>query len=67
MFKRVVFGRFPVSHLVGLALLALLIPVIGHLSIAIAGSLTTVVLIVVAVWDSLERRRQPAAHHGAAR
>jgi low temperature requirement protein LtrA len=67
MFKRVVFGRFPVSHLVGLALLAMLIPVIGHLSIAIAGSLTTVVLIVVAVWDSLERRRQPAAHHGAAR
>ncbi|RYF52984.1 MAG: low temperature requirement protein A, partial [Comamonadaceae bacterium] len=66
MFKRVVFGRLPVSHLAGLALLALLIPVLGHMSIAMAGSLTTAVLIVVAIWDSRVRRRQPAAHHNAA-
>lgn len=65
MFKRVVHGRFPVSHIVGLLLLALLIPVIGHGSIAVAGSCTTAVIIVVAIWDSVARRRQPATRHVA--
>lgn len=57
LFKRVVHGRFPLSHFVGLALLALLIPVVGHLSIALAGTLTTLVVIMVAIWDSVTRRR----------
>lgn len=65
MFKRAVHGRFPVSHIVGLLLLALLIPVIGHGSIAVAGSCTTAVIIVVAIWDSVARRRQPATRHVA--
>lgn len=60
LFKRVVHGSFPVSHAVGLLLLALSIPVIGHLSIAIAGTCTTVVVIVVALWDSVARRRRHA-------
>ena len=66
MFKRVVHGRFPVSHIVGLLLLALLIPVIGHGSIAVAGSCTTAVIIVVAIWDSVARRRQPATRQHVA-
>lgn len=65
LFKRVVHGRFPASHAVGLLLLALLIPVVGHLSIAIAGTCTTLVVIVVACWDSVVRRRQHAGHPAA--
>lgn len=61
LFKHVVHGRFPVSHVAGLVLLALLVPVIGHVSIAMAGTFTTLVVIVVALWDSVARRRAAQA------
>lgn len=66
MFKRVVHGRFPLSHIAGVALLGLLIPVIGHASIAVAGTCTTAILLAVAVWDSVVRRRSVAPQKGAA-
>lgn len=62
LFKRVVHGNFPLSHLAGLVLLALLIPVAGHLSITLAGTCTTAVVILVAVWESVSRRRRHGGH-----
>jgi low temperature requirement protein LtrA len=58
LFKRVVYGRFPLSHIAGLVLLALLTPVAMHTSVVLAGALTTAVIVVVAIWDSVTRRRE---------
>jgi low temperature requirement protein LtrA len=52
LFKRVSARHFPLSHLVGLGLLALLIPVAAVASpLALSGA-TTLVLVIVAVWET---------------
>jgi low temperature requirement protein LtrA len=56
LYKRVVYGWFPLSHWVGLALLALLAPIAFHTDLLMTGGLTTVVMIVVAAWESVSRR-----------
>jgi low temperature requirement protein LtrA len=51
LFKRVTGGRYPLSHLVGLALLALLIPLPLVVSPFVIGAIATLVLVIVAVWE----------------
>ena len=52
LFKRVSAQHFPLSHLVGLGLLALLVPAAAVASPLALTSATTLVLIVVAVWET---------------
>ncbi|GII27735.1 membrane protein [Planotetraspora mira] len=57
LFKRVLWGRFPASHLAGLAALIALAPaglVVPPLAVAAAAM---AVVIAVALWDSVGRRR----------
>ncbi|HEY0661967.1 MAG TPA: low temperature requirement protein A [Lysobacter sp.] len=53
----------PLSHLVGLALLLVLVPfAFSHALSALAlGAITTTILMVVATWETLALRRPPAA------
>jgi low temperature requirement protein LtrA len=59
-YKRVVYGWFPPSHLAGVAMLMLLIPAALVTSRLAVGAATSVVLIVVAVWQSRRAPRLPA-------
>jgi low temperature requirement protein LtrA len=52
LFKRTLYGRMPLSHLVGLALLALLTPAALVLSPLALAATATVVLVIVAVWET---------------
>jgi len=49
-------SNFPLSHLVGLGLLALLVAPAFKLTVVWVTALTTVVLLVVAVWETLSLR-----------
>ncbi|WP_454674318.1 low temperature requirement protein A [Achromobacter pestifer] len=65
IYKTVVYARFPLSHVVGLVMLAVLAPVSYVTDNLMVGGLTTVIMIVVAVWESRSRRstaRARAAH-----
>lgn len=57
LFKRVIAGRLPLSHLAGMALLAALLPISLSLSPLLLATATTVVLIVVAIWEMVSLRR----------
>lgn len=50
-FKTVTWGRVPLSHLVGLALLAVLLAITPLLTLIAQGLLATLALVVVAVWE----------------
>lgn len=63
LFKRVVRGFLPQSHLYGLGLLAVLGVFAPHLSVMVVGTLTTVVMIAVAALEAVVRRRAWAAEH----
>jgi low temperature requirement protein LtrA len=68
LFKKTVNGtNLPLSHLIGLALLAVLVSAIGHWSIATLGMATTLVLVLVALWEmcSLRGLRQSLANEDA--
>ena len=68
LFKKTVNGtNLPLSHLIGLALLAVLVSAIGHWSIATLGMATTLVLVLVALWEmcSLRGLRQLLANEDA--
>ena len=56
LFKRATADRPALSHLVGLGLLALLVPVSFGLQPLALGALTTLVLVVVAMWETLSLR-----------
>lgn len=56
LFKCVIAGRLPLSHLIGLALLAALLPLAWSLSLLALASATTAMLIVVAVWEMVSLR-----------
>ena len=59
LFKRAMTGRAPLSHMVGLALFALLSPVALMFSpLALAGAVT-LILIVVATWETVSLREGP--------
>lgn len=55
-YKRIIYNHYPLSHLVGLALLAILIPISFLTDLLMVGILTMLVLIMVAVWSSLKRK-----------
>ena len=57
LFKRVVYGGFPRSHLLGMGALLLLWPLLPSLNLLAAGCLTTAVLVLVTVWAAYSRRR----------
>ncbi|HEX6396671.1 MAG TPA: low temperature requirement protein A [Steroidobacteraceae bacterium] len=59
-FKRASALYYPLSHLVGLGLLALLAPVALRVTPLMLGAATTVVLILVAVWETRSFSRGPA-------
>jgi low temperature requirement protein LtrA len=68
-FKRASAKHYPLSHLVGLGLLAALVPVALGLTPLALGAATTAVLVLVAVWETRsfaqgasEHRTQPKAH-----
>jgi low temperature requirement protein LtrA len=63
LFKRLSAPHLPLSHLVGLGLLALLIPAVPVTTPLLLSSATTAVLIVVAAWESISLRDSP---HGEA-
>lgn len=52
MFKRLSARYFPLSHLVGLGLLALLVPVAIVASPLVLSGATTLVLVIVAIWET---------------
>jgi low temperature requirement protein LtrA len=58
LFRRAVGQRLPLSHLIGLLLLLLEIPLARIVSVLTLGSITTLVLIVVAVWEILAPRQK---------
>ena len=60
LYKRIVYRRIPLSHLIGFALLAILVPVAFVTDLLMVDGLTTVILIVVAAWESISRRRGTA-------
>jgi low temperature requirement protein LtrA len=52
LFKQAIWGRMPLSHLGGLATLAALVPFLSHLPpLALAGA-ATLVLVIVASWET---------------
>lgn len=59
LFKRYVVGRAPLSHIIGLAILAAMVPFASHMSPLLIGAATTGVMVLVTV---LELRGQPARH-----
>jgi low temperature requirement protein LtrA len=60
-FKRASAKYYPLSHLVGLGLLALLVPLALSMTPLALGAATTVVLVVVAVWETRSFSRGPRA------
>ncbi|MBX9590607.1 MAG: low temperature requirement protein A [Hyphomonadaceae bacterium] len=64
LFKRTTAERMALSHLVGLALLALLLPAVGIFSPLGLSAATTTVLVVVAIWETLSLR--PSRSHAPA-
>lgn len=62
LYKKVVYGWVPPSHIAGIVLLMLLIPVAFLTDRLMVGGLTMLVLIVVAVWQTL---KVPSAPTGA--
>jgi low temperature requirement protein LtrA len=68
-FKKASARHYPLSHLAGLGLLALLAPFALALTPLVVGAATTAILIVVAIWETRsfaggahERRAKPQTH-----
>ena len=64
LFKRLSAPYLPLSHLVGMGLLALLVPAVIVLSPLVLSAATTAILMLVAVWEwlSFRNRARNAAH-----
>lgn len=66
IYKRIVFGALPVSHIVGAVALLALIPVLWRTDLLTAGWLTSAVMLIVGFWEGRIRRgaaAPPAAEH----
>ncbi|BEM51609.1 low temperature requirement protein A [Serratia marcescens] len=59
LYKRLVYHRFPLSHLVGLLALAVLAPIAYLTDLLMVNGLTTLIMVVVAAWESISRGRAP--------
>ncbi|MBJ6765466.1 low temperature requirement protein A [Myxococcaceae bacterium JPH2] len=57
VYKRVVYGRFPASHFMGLGALAVLTPLSFLTNLLTVNGWTSLVMVAVAVWDGCARRR----------
>ena len=64
LFKRIMTGRPTLSHWVGLALLAILIPLATVLSPLAFGACVNAILIIVAVWETRSFASGPAVQKG---
>lgn len=53
LYKRIVYGWFPLSHWIAPGLFAVIVPLAFHTDLLIMSGLTTVVMIVVAAWESV--------------
>jgi low temperature requirement protein LtrA len=62
IYKRVVYGRFPLSHLAGLVALAVLTPFAWLTDLLMVGGLTTLIMMIVAGWEARSRRTHRHAH-----
>ncbi|WP_120965696.1 low temperature requirement protein A [Comamonas sp. lk] len=56
IYKNVVYGRIPLSHVLGAAVLLVLVPLSFGLDLLTTGWLTTLVLLAVAWWDLRPKR-----------
>ncbi len=65
LYKHMLYGRLPLSHLGGLAMLAALAPMAPHTDLLMVGGLTSAVMCVVAAWESVSRRRGRRAQTAA--
>ena len=64
LFKRVVYGRFPLSHGIGMVALVLMLPLMSKMSLLLAGISTTAVMILVTLWAAWFRRNAvPVSGH----
>lgn len=59
LYKRVVYSEWPVSHIIGLVLLAATAPLAHFSDLLVSGGWTTLVTLIVAIWDYKQRQRQP--------
>ncbi len=59
IYKRVVYGRFPLSHLAGLIALAVLTPFAWLTDLLMVGGLTAAIMLIVAGWEGSARRKHP--------
>ena len=62
LYKRLVYRRFPLSHLVGLLALAVLAPIAYLTDLLMVNGLTTLIMVVVAAWESISRGKAPQRH-----
>jgi low temperature requirement protein LtrA len=60
LFKRTIYGRFPLSHMAGMVLLALLAPVAPMASPLAFAAIATLVLVLVAIWETCSFRPRGA-------
>lgn len=61
LYKKVVYGQIPASHIAGLIALVVLAPVAYATDLLMIGALTTVIMLVVGFWES--RSRHALAAH----
>ena len=61
IYKRVVYGRVPLSHLAGIAALALAAPIGMRVDLLTMGWITTAILLGVGLWETASRRSTRAA------
>ena len=61
IYKKVVYGTVPLSHAVGVVVLAGLIPVAFTVDLLTMGWLTTIVMLAVGIWDARSKRRRQAS------
>lgn len=66
VYKRIVYGGIPLSHVVGVIALALLFPIAFTVDLLAMGWLTTAVLLAVGIWEGLALRRRRALVPAAA-
>jgi len=57
LYKRVIYGWIPLSHLIGIGFLILIASFAFKTDLLMVGGLTTLTMIVVAAWESISRRK----------
>ncbi|MGC4026938.1 MAG: low temperature requirement protein A [Mesorhizobium sp.] len=64
VYKRVVYGVAPISHIASIIVLAVLLLLTGHVDLLTMGWITTLVMLGAGLWESnVARTRQPAISH----